>query len=152
MWRPRQSGDELRAASRRVERTEAVKGQLQFAAGGVFLLWRHAAEGRQAQQLRLENPLDLATVLKFGALLMVVTVLAKVATATAGSTGAFALAALSGLADTLSMARTGADQIGVASAAAAIAIAVGVNTLSKAALGWAVGGTRTGCRLLIISL
>jgi uncharacterized membrane protein (DUF4010 family) len=127
-----------------------------LAGGGVFLLLRHAKDEQRAQKLELGNPLDLATVLKFGALLTLITVLAKLATATAGSSGAFMLAALSGLADvdaiTLSMARSGAQEIGRAPAAAAIAIAVGVNTLTKAAIGWSVGGSRAGRLLLGISV
>ena len=123
---------------------------------GTILLGRDRERSEGAQQIKLDNPLDLVTVLKFGALLMVVIVLAQVATATAGQAGAYLLAALSGIADvdaiTLSMAQVGADAIGPTAAAAAIAIAVAVNTLSKAVMAWVVGGASFGKRLVGLSL
>lgn len=127
-----------------------------LAGGGVLMAWRHAAVANRQQPLRLDNPLDLPSVLKFGLLLMVVTVLVKLSTALAGDAGAYAIAALSGIADvdaiTLSMARTGGDQIGTDAASLAILIAVLVNTFSKTALAWSVGGAGLGWRLLLVSV
>jgi uncharacterized membrane protein (DUF4010 family) len=127
-----------------------------LAGGGALMVWRHAANSSRQQPLKLDNPLDLPSVLKFGLLLMVVTVLVKLSTALAGDAGAYAIAALSGIADvdaiTLSMARTAGDQIGTGAASLAILIAVLVNTFSKTALAWSVGGTGLGWRLLVVSV
>lgn len=122
----------------------------------LYLLRRDRAPAEGAHPIKLDNPLDLVTVLKFGVLLTVVIVLAKVAMATAGQAGAYALAAFSGIADvdaiTLSMAQVGAAAIGPAAAAAAIAIAVAVNTISKAVMAWVVGGAAFGRRIMAVSV
>jgi len=106
--------------------------------------------------LDVRNPFDLETVLKFGALLTAITVAAKLATASAGHTGAYALSALSGLADvdaiTLSMARLGGSTISSNTAANAILLAVAVNTFAKVVLGWFSGGARLGRWLLLQSV
>ena len=77
-------------------------------------------------------------------------------TQVAGDKGAYALAAVSGIADvdaiTLSMSRLAGNEISADTAAAAIAIAAGVNTISKAALGWMIGGSAIGSRLIIAAL
>lgn len=127
------------------------------AAGAVFLL-RRDNEDRLTDSgaLQLVNPFELATVLKLGALLTVVTVAAKLLTTTAGAAGAYALAAVSGLADvdavTLSMARLGAGQLDPSTAARAILLVVLVNTLAKATLGWVTGGASVGRLLAGVSL
>ncbi len=130
--------------------------------GGVALAaiaayWMRAGEVHNGGErvLALSNPFELSTVLKFGALLTVVGVLAKGATKVAGDFGAYAVAALSGIADvdaiTLAMARLGAGELGPDAAAIAIALAVGVNTCAKAALGWVTGGYDAGWRLAAAS-
>ena len=50
---------------------------------------------------------------------------------------------------TLSMARLAGGGIGFEAAALAVLIAVLVNTLSKAALGWAAGGRAFGLRMVV---
>lgn len=109
--------------------------------------------GSKGEGLAVSNPFDLATVLKFGALLTVITLAAKLTTSHAGHVGAYVLAAASGLADvdaiTLSMARLDGSTITPAAGANAILIAVGVNTLVKAVLSWAAGGARIGRFMLI---
>ena len=106
--------------------------------------------------IALGNPLDLASVLKFGALLTVVGVVAHIATQFAGSTGAYLLATLSGIADvdaiTLSMARLAGEGFDMTVAAVAILIAAAVNTLSKTVIGWMAGGTRFGGWVALISV
>lgn len=98
----------------------------------------------------MKNPFDILEVLRFGALLAVVTLAVGLARAQDGDSSVVAVAAISGLADvdavTLSVARFG----DVSSAAVnAILAAVAVNTLAKGAYAWLVGGTRLG--LLTIS-
>jgi uncharacterized membrane protein (DUF4010 family) len=88
---------------------------LVFAALGTaaFAAWhmRQAQEQGELAPLELTNPFELPTVLKFGAFLAVIMVVAKLATAVAGGWGALGLAAASGLADvdaiTLTMSRMG---------------------------------------------
>jgi uncharacterized membrane protein (DUF4010 family) len=119
---------------------------------GFYLLRKpETVEGLQ-RQIMLTNPFELGTVLKFGALLTIVTVLAKLATGHGGNAGVYALAAVSGTADvdaiTLSMSRLAAGSLGADVAARAIAIVVTVNTFAKVALGWVAGGLETGRKLL----
>jgi len=133
---------------------------LAFAA--LWLAYKAAAPESSAdgvsktQDVVLKNPFELPTVLKFGVVLTVVAALAKVATGALGNAGAYALAALSGIADvdalTLSMARLSASgAITPAVAVTAISIVVAVNTISKAALGWWSGGPELGRTLALAS-
>ncbi|MEQ1711165.1 MAG: DUF4010 domain-containing protein, partial [Hyphomicrobium sp.] len=124
--------------------------------GLVLLAITASARDGEVQPLHLVNPFELGTVLQLGALLTLVTIAAKALTATAGAMGAYALAAVSGLADvdavTLSMSRLAMGPLGPDTAARAIGIVVAVNTLAKAALGWITGGFELGSRLLAASL
>ena len=121
-------------------------------AGVVLIMRPHGdSNGSDPAEIAPGNPLDIAAILKFGALLTAVGVLTHFATLYAGTAGAYAIAALSGIADvdaiTLSMARMGSGNLGLEAAAVAVLIAVGVNTLAKAALGWFAGGCAFGLRL-----
>ena len=126
---------------------------LVLGAGGLWLLARDPGDRADKSPLVVTNPLDLAGVLKFGALLCVIIVLSNVATRYAGNAGAYLLAAVSGIADvdaiTLSMSRLGSGPLGLNVAARAIAIVVGVNTIAKTVLGWMAGGKEFGKRLAI---
>ena len=79
---------------------------------------------------------ELSTVLTFGALLTLVTVMTELATVYAGNTGAYALAAISGFADVdaiiLSVSRLEIGELSADVAARANLIVVAVNTFSKA--------------------
>jgi uncharacterized membrane protein (DUF4010 family) len=83
-------------------------------------------------------------------------VLSRLASLFAGSAGVFALAAVSGIADVdpiaLSMARHGADEIGMSAAAAAVLVALVSNTLSKTAMAAMIGGARMGLRFGLVSM
>jgi uncharacterized membrane protein (DUF4010 family) len=125
-----------------------------LALGGLAAFYLRADRNASAEApLAVKNPFELATVLKFGALLAVVMVAAKGLTHWAGSSGAYALAAVSGLADvdavTLSMSRLAGGDLGVATSALAILLAAAVNTVAKVALGWFAGGREPGIRLAI---
>lgn len=123
--------------------------------------WGGAGEGGRSDSaapdddrgVDVKNPFELSSVLSFGALLTVITVMANAATRWIGDAGAYGLAALSGIADadaiTLSMAQLATGAIAPEVAVWAIAIAVGVNTVSKAALGWVAGGRAFGLRLTV---
>ena len=124
---------------------------------GLVLISRSRSAGnKEKAEIELGNPLDMPAVLKFGALLMAVGVLTHIATASAGQTGAYALAALSGIADvdaiTLSMARLAGGSLDIQVAAIAVLIAVTVNTIAKTVLGWIAGGRAFGQRMAVAAL
>jgi len=130
---------------------------LVYALGGAVLMWRGAGDrGEAGEPLTIKNPLDLPAVLKFGALLAAVMVLSKIATRFAGSAGAFVLATVSGMADidaiSITMARYGTREIGVAAAAFAVLLAIVSNTVVKSGIGWFIGGRAMGLRFLTVSL
>ena len=81
-------------------------------------------------------------------LIAVIMVVAKALSEQVGAAGLYLLAAISGVADvdalTLSMARFAGVQVGLPEAGRAILVAASVNTVSKAAMAAAVGGTRLG--------
>lgn len=126
---------------------------LAMAAAGGYLLSRRTAVAGEGDGLILKNPFDIAVVLKFGLLLMIISVLAKGITNYAGSAGAYALAAASSIADvdavTLSMARLASGPLGADAAATAIAIVAAGNTISKTVIGYATGGRGFGRRLMV---
>jgi uncharacterized membrane protein (DUF4010 family) len=124
---------------------------------GAFLMWRGDGAGEENRDpAATANPLDLPAVLKFGALLAAVMALSKILTGFAGSSGAYALALLSGLADvdaiSLSMARHGAQEIGANAAALAVLLAVLSNTAAKVGMAWVMGGAAMGMRLAAASV
>jgi uncharacterized membrane protein (DUF4010 family) len=121
---------------------------VQALCAGMLLHWRRNGERPVAEPLQLTNPLDLPVVLGFGALLAAIIVLAKALTLWTGTTAVMALAAASGLADvdaiTLSMARLGRTDLSAQTAALAILLALGVNSVSKAVLATMAGGRAIG--------
>ncbi|MCC3245226.1 DUF4010 domain-containing protein [Methylocystis sp. WRRC1] len=130
---------------------------LVYALGGALLMMLRAGDGAGASEtLTIRNPLDLPSVLKFGALLATVMVLSKIATRFAGSKGVFALATLSGVADvdaiSLTMARQGVGEIGLEPAAVAVLLAIVSNTIVKAGIGWFIGGGAMGLRFTLVSV
>lgn len=132
-----------------------VAAAIALVAAALLLLRRAIAGEASDQGFEPENPLDLRAVLSFGLLLTIISILAQLATRAAGSAGAYGLAALSGVADvdaiTLSMARLDRAALSAQEAAVAIGIAVAVNTISKAALSWWIGGTGPGWRVSLAS-
>ena len=119
---------------------------------GAFFFMRFGDEGSgDREAIQLGNPFDLGTVLKFGVVLGAVMVAAKLLTEWLGPAGTYAVAGISGIADTaaiaLSMARSGAAE----TAAIAIFIAVAVNTVVKTAMAWWIGGSAMGWRKAVVS-
>ena len=121
-----------------------------LAAIGFFLIER-AADAAEAPQLGLTNPFELGEVLRFGALLAVVMVIAKLLLTAFGQSGLLPLAAVTGLADvdpiTLSSARMLGTSLTAEAAALAILVAGGANLVAKAGVAVAVGGPRYGAPL-----
>lgn len=129
-------------------------------AGAVVLLvaaawqWRMRDRGAQAEDLQEMAPFDLGTVLGFGALLAVVSVLVQAGEAWLGAAGVYGVAALSGLADVdaivVSLARLHSGGVGDADTAlpvVAIGLAALTNLASKSVLAWGVGGRTFGARI-----
>jgi uncharacterized membrane protein (DUF4010 family) len=121
-----------------------ILGALSQAGIGAAMARRATADGKEAEPLTLRNPFDIGAVLQFGALLAVIMALAKGIATSAGSPGAFVLAAISGTVDadaiSLSMARLAPDRLDATSAVAAILIAVATNSITKVVLASITGG------------
>jgi uncharacterized membrane protein (DUF4010 family) len=124
-------------------------------ASGFFFMSHEPEDKGGATTLKLGNPFELATVLKFGALLAVIVFVAKALAATVGPEAVLALAAVSGIADvdaiTLSMTELARSSLGPAVAALAILVALAVNTITKVLYAWIGGGRPIGVRFGLIS-
>ncbi len=117
-----------------------------------LVFWKNAGDKTgTGEEVRLENPFQLGMALKFAAFLTVILLLSKLLNLYFGDTGAYFLAAASGIADvdpiTLSMAKMSAEDMELTVAARAILIAVAVNTCFKGIVSWAVGGRTMGLRV-----
>ena len=116
-----------------------------------LLVTRLGADDGTGHAPQLSNPFELGTVLKFSLFLAFIMLAQKVVTQSAGETGAYLLAVLSGLADvdaiSLTFAREGGRGLPYDAAAGAILLAAAVNTLAKAGFAWAAGGRGPGSKL-----
>jgi uncharacterized membrane protein (DUF4010 family) len=127
------------------------------ALGGGIAAWllarRQIATAGTTPPLDLRNPFDFWMAVRFGALLAAVFLAAEAVQSVAGEAGLMVLAAVSGIGDvdaiTLSMARLAPGDIALTTAAAAILVTVGVNTLAKTVFGWVAGGRAAGIPLTI---
>ena len=116
-----------------------------------FFLWR----GREAKtgELPLGNPFELGPALKFAVLLAVIMVAAEALPRWLGESGVIAVGALAGITDVDAISLSLATKVSEAHIAAELAAwgvlaAVGVNTLVKTGIGWALGGTPFGWRMV----
>jgi uncharacterized membrane protein (DUF4010 family) len=114
-------------------------------------LWARRGAPGDGNSIRLDNPLDLKSALRFGAFLAVVMLAGKSLTNTLGNHGIFWLAALSGVADlsaiTLSVARMSQGELAVSTATLAIVLAAATNGLVKTAVSTVIGGAAMGLRI-----
>ena len=119
--------------------------------------WRGAAlqdESSASIASKLDNPIDIGFVLRFGVLLAVVLVLTKIAARTFGGQSFVALAAVTGIVDVdpITLSSDGIAKSGAASAAViGVLVAVLANMISKSIIGFAVGGRRYGARFALIA-
>lgn len=130
--------------------------------GGVALLGiaiyflRQEKNSVERSRLKLTNPFELKTVLKFGLFLTAITAATKLLTRVGTGQGVYVLALFSGIADvdamTLSMSRQASDPASVTLAANAILIVVAVNTVAKAVIGWVTGGAEFGKRMMAAAI
>jgi uncharacterized membrane protein (DUF4010 family) len=99
------------------------------------LLWRKRTNETSSGQLPLSNPFQLGPALKFGALLVLVMLLAKAFNVWFGEAGIYILSAISGISDvdaiTLSLAGMARNGLGNEIAVRSIILAAMVNTLVK---------------------
>lgn len=117
-----------------------------------FLFWRTAATIYKTDTvLRLENPFQLVTALKFGALLLTILFIVKMLRIYFGDTGAYFVAAISGITDvdpiTLSMSRMSKEGLAIDVAVLAILIAAAVNSTVKSVMALSIGGRALGFRV-----
>lgn len=122
----------------------------------VLIRGRATNQSRPTPTLILANPLELATALKLALFIVVVLVGAELVRRHLGEVGLMAAAAVSGVADvdaiTIAMARMSTNPASLSLAAICIALAVAVNTLSKATMAMVVGGPHLGLLVLGPSL
>jgi uncharacterized membrane protein (DUF4010 family) len=115
-------------------------------AGAGYLLYRLGGVHDGAQAAGLSNPLDIAAVARFAALLALATALGRVVADSFGEGGLLAFAATAGLldVDAVTLAAVGLEHAGVsaATAAKAVLIAVAANTIFKLGLAFFAGGGR----------
>lgn len=124
------------------------------ACSALFTWWAFSRRGRTGPPVALavENPFEIAEVIKFSLLLTIILYGAQIARDAFGDSGLLVVAALSGIADvdaiTLTAARLSVSPPSREIAAAAILVAMFVNNLAKVALsGWA-GNPRLGAWVL----
>jgi len=102
------------------------------------------------------NPLELPSVLGFGALLAAVLLMSKVLAAIVGGQGVVLLAVFAGIADVDAITLSMTTMVGASTtpvyASIAILVAVAVNSLSKSAFALGVGGLRFGLANLAVNL
>jgi len=116
----------------------------------VYVMGGGTRPAHQARRFVLKNPFDLVEVLKFGALLTVVSAAVVLARQYWGDVGLLSLSAISGLADvdaiTLSVAKLGGTD---AVAVQAILLTALVNTLAKTVYAAMAGGARLGLHVMV---
>lgn len=123
---------------------------------GAFFVGREPADNGARPALKLVNPFDLKEVLIWGAAIAVISLLSKAAASWFGGQGVLAGAAAIGIIDvdaiTLSMTELARGDLGIHWAAAALLVAVFVNTVTKAVYAWIGGGQPIGMRYLLIAV
>jgi uncharacterized membrane protein (DUF4010 family) len=114
-----------------------------FLLGLAALMFRRSATVSEGSPLELTDPFKLTEVLKFGLLLAVVTLAAKLAGTGTHQLGLIPLAAVSGFVDvdpiTLSVSRMAGETVTLAYAATVVLVAGGANLTCKTALAVALG-------------
>ncbi len=118
------------------------------ALAGGLLLSRSALQAGERGAPVLTNPVEVGTALKFAGAITLVMLLAKILARSFGAMGVFGLAGLSGLADvdalTLSVSNMAGRELAAPSAALAVLLAVGANTMSKTVIAGVAGTPRHG--------
>lgn len=123
--------------------------------GTAVLYWGRKDGSGEQPHLSIKNPFDLGAVLWLVALLAAIMLVAKALATQTGSAGVYVLAGFSGILDvdalTLSMTRLAGIQVPMMEASTAILIAAATNTVSKAVIATAIGGTRLGVAIGVVN-
>ncbi len=111
-----------------------------------LFLWRKKPDTQSEAGLRVRNPMDLWTAIKFGVVFAVVLFVSRAAYQYFGSSGVYIAGALAGMTDvdafTISAARLGQENVLAASTAnASILLAGAMNTLVKGGIAAVLGGS-----------
>lgn len=111
-----------------------------------------AGDDLDAEQVPVRNPFHLKRALGWGLALAAVLLLSAAARAGFGDRGLLVAAGLSGLADVVAITLAVSSQVktvglSTATGMLAIVLAIGANTLAKAAFAWFAGGRAFGLRL-----
>ncbi|HWL16643.1 MAG TPA: DUF4010 domain-containing protein, partial [Opitutus sp.] len=121
---------------------------------GVWLWWRQRRTGEAGAAVRLRNPLDLKTAIKFAILYAVIAFLVKAAPQLGLAQSILPLSFVSGLTDmdaiALSMARNSPEPTALDLATRAVIVAGIANTLLKAGLAVALGSPGLRPRVAIV--
>lgn len=116
-----------------------------------FLLWQTMREFQGTEEVKLENPFQLAMAIKFGVFLAIILLLSKLLKIYFGDMGAYFIAVASGIADvdpiTLSMSQLSKEGLAPSVAAQAILIAVSVNSGLKSIIALVIGDKALGLRV-----
>lgn len=127
-----------------------------FLLGVAALMFRRSESTSEKSPLDLRDPFELGEVLKFGALLAVVTLAAKLAGTGSSQLGLVPLAAVSGVVDvdpiTLSISRMAGQSVALPLAATVILVAGGANLACKAVLAATLGSRAFATYLSIAAL
>jgi hypothetical protein len=126
-------------------------------AATTFLYLRPSEKKGQADAMvELENPFELSSALKFGALFVAVMLLSRWAQSTFGSSGAYTAGVLAGSTDvdaiSLSMANlVKLGEVEVQVARTTVVLAACSNTVVKAVMALVLGGAVMGRRVIVVS-
>ena len=125
-------------------------------AGTVFFYLRSDERKSEPVGVTLQNPFELGSALKFGALFIVVLVVSRWAQSTFGSSGSYLAGVLAGTTDvdaiSLSMANlVKAGELEVKVARNTVVLAVASNTVVKAVMAMVLGGGVMGRRVIAVS-
>lgn len=122
----------------------------------VFLALRDRAHRDATSGVKLSNPFELLSAVRFGAIFIAVLLIARWAQASFGAEGAYVTGLLSGLTDVDPISLTMANQLTEGAvttqvAATTVVLAVISNTLAKTGMALVLGGKTMGLKVMLAS-
>lgn len=122
-------------------------------AGG-YWLWRRGEKDGKGKKIKIDNPFELGTALKFGAILGIILLLAEGMKEWFGDQGIYLLSFISGLVDVdaiaLSLSKMALQDLSAEVAAVGIVIAAATNTIIKGFIFAFFAGFRESLTLIIV--
>ena len=119
-----------------------------------YILWRSAPKSDDPPDaLTVGNPFELRPAIYFAGMIALISIASSFAAEAFGAAGAYAVGAISGLADVDAMTLSGGRQAATGSlavdvAAGAILIAVASNIMAKGGMAYWIGGAASGLRII----